>query len=408
MPTPNSTKPGELLLPDAATEQQQRQQFALEQREADSANGVLDLPSEQEIPQTAADAVKAEVKRDVNGHDGDLMEKIAAKQRRRSNAAKKAPLVDDASEPELELPEEEHDDPLEVAQEPGATHAPAQVPATQDEVVRGFYTNEKGERFLRATVDGKIVDLPESAVLTYVQKNESGDRKLREAAERKQQLDDQEQRLRQQQTSTPQPSAQDVASVDVNQLMQKRQETYLRMYNGDETAIPELAQLDAQMLAMVNKPAPQLDIDAVLTERESKKRLADWSGRVNADEVELLNDPAYADLTGSDTAYGLLVAEAGRLTKAQDAINNGLRPLDIMHQAAANIRAVFNPAPAAAVDSRTQRKQALGNTAITAGTQGSVQQRQRVPAEVPDGGSSPAGIRNKGFAELRATKGRNA
>jgi len=285
--------------------------------------------------------------------------------------------------------------------------APAQAAQAPNDDVRGFYIDDQGNRMVAMIVNGQRVTLPEATVLATLQKETAGDQKLREAAARTEELNRREQALlaQQQQQSTAQPSTQDVASVAVKELESQRRQALMDLYNGDESAVDRLTGIDSQLMdAKVKAYAtPAVDVRAQLAQISHEQRVADWGKQVSTSEAELLADPEYADLAKSNVTWGAVAAEAGRLVKDMDAFNKGIHPKEVMKLAAQNIRSAF-AAPAPQPDVRAQRKQQVGNTALSQGSQGTVQQRQHVPTPTPDGGPSPAQQRQAALKELKALK----
>lgn len=237
----------------------------------------------------------------------------------------------------------------------------------------GYFTDDQGVQMVRLLVNGQLQVVPADKALAALSKLNAGDEKLRIAAAKERELAERETRIRQleaQHQQSPQPPSPGVPGVDANRLMQEREAAYLRLYNGDESAVKDLVKLDTE-LAQLNKAAtPQVDVETIVARQLNSVRAAAWDAQVVSDEIEFKSDPAFADVVGNPMIYDLACKEAARIGRESSAMNAGIRPLEIMRQAAASVRQGLglNAATAPSVNTRAERKQALGTTVAGGGT----------------------------------------
>lgn len=268
-----------------------------------------------------------------------------------------------------------------------------QTSAPQD-VTPGFYVNEAGEHRYRTVVNGQPLDVSADEAFQRLAAENAQLRQSRQAPVQQQQP-----------TNSQQPPAEDAVNVELADLRAKRKDAYSRMFNGDETAIDDLSQLDDRISELTVKQAQSIDVVGKLTEYQTTQRRQAWSSRVAADEQALMADPAFKAVTANPAAYILATQEAARIMRETNAIDNGVAPIDVMRQAVTNVMGIMGAAPAPQVDTRQQRKQQIGNTAVSAGAAAQNKQRLAQPEPTPDGGATPQQQRRAALAELRKVKG---
>lgn len=365
-------------------------------------NGV---PTEPPKPRDVADIMRDSMA-EINRNRDNIADSIMRK-RREASEALAAEMGDDAS-----FGDEGIDNSQEAgnnqAQEEGTTAAqaaPVQQDAApaQDEQL-GFFNDENGQQMARLLVNGKIEVVPANVALAQLQKLHAGDERLRLAAEREKQLNQQLQQPPQHQPST------DAASVEQRKVQLR--ETLEKVVNlGDEESMDALVEQLAQ--GTPQQATPQLTPQDVARIATQAQRDAAWSTSVDTAERALFADPLYNDVTGNEFVYGLVAKEAGELSNALGAKQAGINPRDIMNLAAENIRNKLGLAPAVqpvAQQQPTTRAQAVQQRVQTMGTtvQGGSGARtvsQSKPAQ-PDGGLNPTSrdARLNGFAQLKAAR----
>lgn len=356
-----------------------------EQQQADNING--DLPDignadllEDDNP-GASPAEPDKPKTHLEEHE-DMLDALAAKRRKHQNDANGGNIDDDAP------------DGLQL---PGAAPAPV---AQAAQAVNGFYTAPDGTVRYRAEVDGQVIDVTADAAREAMLQ-EVGHQRSGQAAPQPVPP------AAQQPAPTRQSNA-DALNAELTRLREGRRAALKDMYDGDETAIDRIDALDQQILDLSMK---SVDVVGQMTEHTQKQNAARWQSQIGDDEQTLLNDPRYAAVTSNPAAWELVVREAGRIMHETKAHLSGARPLSVMQQAADNMlnaigaKPATATAPAAAPDVRQQRKQQLGNTAVTAGGAPQIRTRTQAPAPVPDGGATPQQGRAAALAELRKAKG---
>ena len=331
----------------------------------------------------------------------DLMQSLAAKRR------KFLEEQDGVATEEIDDDDENPDD-IDDAGNPNvqlAPELPGIVPVQQQEAT-GFYTAQDGTERYRAVVNGQTLDISGEEARAAIQEKE------RQRSGQAQEHQPVPPAAQQQAPVTQQQNHADVVNAELARLRQERRTALLDMYNGDETAIDRLDEIDAQIL---KASVDSVDVVGRMTEHTQKTNAARWQSQIGNDEAEILKDPRYAAVTTNPAAWELTVREAGRIMQETQAHLSGARPLSVMQQAADNILKVMNVAPAAepattttapAKESvRQQRKQQIGNTAVTAGAAPQIRSRTAAPAPVPDGGASPQQSRAAALRELRKAKG---
>lgn len=328
----------------------------------------------------------------------DFMEKLAAKRRKfledqdgvsKEEIDENPDDIDDAGNPNVQL----------------APELPGIVPVQQQEAT-GFYTAQDGTERYRAVVNGQTLDISGEEARAAIQERE------RQRSGQAQEQQPVPPAAQQQAPVTQQQNQADVVNAELARLRQARRTALMDMYNGDETAIDRLDEIDAQILKAT---VDSVDVVGRMTEHTQKTNAARWQSQIGSDEAELLKDPRYAAVTSNPAAWELTVREAGRIMQETKAHLSGARPLSVMQQAADNILKVMNVAPAAASATTTtapakesvrqQRKQQIGNTAVTAGAAPQIRSRTAAPAPVPDGGASPQQSRAAALRDLRKAKG---
>lgn len=331
----------------------------------------------------------------------DFMEKLAAKRRK---------FLEEQDGVATEEIDDDDDNPdnIDVAGKPNvqlAPELPGIVPVQQQEAT-GFYTAQDGTERYRAVVNGQTLDISGEEARAAILEQE------RQRSGQAQEAQPVPPAAQQQAPVTQQQNHADVVNAELARLRQERRTAMLDMYNGDETAIDRLDEIDAQIL---KASVDSVDVVGRMTEHTQKTNAARWQSQIGNDEAEILKDPRYAAVTTNPAAWELTVREAGRIMHETQAHLSGARPLSVMQQAADNILKVMNVAPAAEPATTTtapvkegvrqQRKQQIGNTAVTAGAAPQIRSRTAAPAPVPDGGASPQQSRAAALRELRKAKG---
>lgn len=366
--------------------QAERRANAEEQAEADLANGIEPQEEIQDEAPALAPVLPGEpstAKRSKIEEREDWLEDLAT--RRRERILAEINTVDVDNDGAVESNEEEQD----TLQDTERATAPAPVTETQTELPFGIYVTDQGEQRVRSLVNGQVLDQSVQELQQAV---------LRQAP------------VVQQQPTNPQPAPADAVGVDLKALQKERRDAYARMYNGDETAIDDLTALDEKIYeATIAAASKTVNVPAALAEHQRQQNFSKWQASIGPDEATFLADTNYADLAKNPALYDLVVKEAVSIMKETKADLNGTRPLDVMVAAANKIRAAIGTAggqQAQTVDPRVQRKQDLGNTAVTAGAAATTSvRRPATPTVVPDGGISPQNRRAAALRELRQNKG---
>lgn len=266
---------------------------------------------------------------------------------------------------------------------------------TTTDTQEGFYSAQDGTIRFRTVVDGQVVDITAAEYQQHVAHLSQGQPQQTQHAP-----------TPQQQAPVLQQTNAEAVNTELARLRQDRRTALLEMYNGDETAIDRLDEIDEQIRVTSMK---SLDVVGQMTAHTQQQNVARWQSQISADEQELKADPRYSAVTKNPAAWGLAVQEAGRIMKETGADRSGARPLSVMQQAADIVLKAIGATPAATapapqVDARQQRKQQIGNTAVTAGAAPQVRTRTAQPAPAPDGGMTPQQARAAALKELRATK----
>lgn len=269
----------------------------------------------------------------------------------------------------------------------------AQTSAQQD-VTPGFYVNEKGEHRYRSVVNGQSIDVSaDEAFARLAQENQ--ELRQRQSAPAQQQ----------QPSNSQQPPAENAVNVELVELRKQRKDALQRMYNGDEAAIDDLDALDSKIQDLTIQQARNVDVIGQVTQYQQQQRVQAFQSRLASDEQALLADPRYKVVTGNPKAYEMATREAGRIMRETNAVANGVAPIDVMRQAVSSVMDIMGVAQNNQPAARQQRKQEIGNTAVSAGAAARTQQRLAQPEPTPDGGATPQQQRRAALAELRKVKG---
>lgn len=377
-----------------------------EQSEADTINngelediGNADLLADGNLDRPGA-VTEPEKKKTHLEEREELMDALAAKRRRHTREEGGLP-------PEPGDIDNDDDDDIDV-DGVGSLQLPVTAPGAQPAPVaeqkQGFYAAQDGSIRYRATVDGQVLDITaeeaQAAMMRQAEANRSSqaNQPVQPAAQK-------------QQVPVQREASADNVNAELTRLRQERRTALMDMYNGDETAIDRLDTLDAQIMDVSLK---SVDVVGRMTEHTQKQNAARWSDQIAADEQTLLADPRYAAVTKNNAAWEMVVREAGRIMQETKAHLSGARPLSVMQQAADNMLLAMGGAPASQVAPtkealtegvRQQRKQQIGNTAVSAGAAPQIRSRTQQRAPVPDGGLTPQQQRAAAMAELRKAKG---
>lgn len=384
--------PAELNLPDSEiTPRQQQRMDAAElaangihepdigERDTATLDPELDLeePIEQESGRTLTKAQQRE----------QDLEDMARRRRELLNRDE----VDEEEDDTVQSGEVQTD----VALEPGAAQEiTEQQNAAPQDVTPGFYTDAQGQHRYRTVVNGQQIDVSADEAFQRL------------AAENAQLRQSHQAPVQQQPTNSQQPPAEDAVNVELADLRTKRQDAYTRMFNGDETAINDLADLDAKISTLTIQQARSVDVIGQFKAYELQQRKQAFHSRLASDEQALLADPALKAVTGNTAAYEMATREAARIMRETNAIEAGVAPIDVMRQAVSSVMRIMAPQGGSAQpDVRQQRKQQIGNTAVSAGAAAQTKQRLAQPEPTPDGGATPQQQRRAALAELRKIKG---
>lgn len=351
----------------------------IEERDTGTIDGAdAEEPREQEeAPRRLSSAEQRE--RDL--------EDMAARRREHLNR----PEVDEEEDGGVQSGEVQTD----AAPEPGeAQGKPAVQTSEQQDVAPGFYVDDKGQHRYRTVVNGEPVDV-------------SADEAFQRLSQENQQLRQRQQAapVQQQPTTSQQSPADNDVTVELADLRTKRKDALKRMYNGQEEAIDELDTIDSQIQDLTIKQAQNIDVIGQITQHQLQERQRAFQSRLESDEKELLADPKFKAVTGNPKAYEMATREAGRIMRESNAIANGVAPIDVMRQAVTNVMDIMGIARTVQNDTRQQRKQEIGNTAVSAGAAARQSQRLAQPEPTPDGGATPQQQRRSALAELRKLKG---
>lgn len=369
----------------------------------DDDNGLEDIGNADLLAENNQDRPQ-EKKTRLEQHE-DLMEQLAAKRKKflkdsdgeASNIDVDPDNVDDNANPNVQLD----------AGLPGIAPPQQQQPQPVEEV-NGFYTAQDGTERYRTTVNGQTFDISGEEARAAIQDNE------RNRSGQAQQQQPVPPVAQQQAPVTTQQTNADAVNAELARLRQERRTALMDMYNGDETAIDRLDDIDSKILQAT---VDSVDVVGRMTQHTQQENAARWQSQIGNDEKEILADPRYAAVTSNPAAWELAVREAGRIMNETKAHLSGARPLSVMQQAVDNIMKAIGEKPAAEVTTpavvpvnspdsvRQQRKQQMGNTAVTAGAAPQIRQRTAAPAPVPDGGASPQQSRAAAMRELRKAKG---
>lgn len=335
----------------------------------------------------AAEPVEQEPARKLTKAEQDEQAREDMARRRRELLNRQE--VDEEEEDGVQSGEVQTDDALEPGEAQEITEQQSVAP---QDVTPGFYVDAKGQHRYRTVVDGQAVDVSADEAF---QRLAAENARLRQAPTQQPQP-----------TNSQQPPADDAVNVKLAELRKERKDAYARMYNGDETAIDDLDRLDGQIHDLTIQQVQNIDVVGKLTEYQTQQRRQAFHGRMANDEQTLLADPNLKAVTGNPVAYNLATQEAVRIMRETNAIDNGVAPIDVMRQAVTNVLKIMAPpGQSTTVDARQQRKQQIGNTAVSAGAAAQVKQRLAQPEPTPDGGATPQQQRRAALAELRKVKG---
>ncbi len=360
-----------------------------EQQQANTVNTGVDpnaAPPALELPERDPDDIDLdppEKKKTAAEEREDFLEQMAAKRNKQRGAPENTDDIDD----------DDVDDPDDSNVNSGKENANVATETTTTDAPEGFYAAPDGSIRFRTVVDGQVVDITAAEYQQQVAQLSQGHQQQQQPAP-----------TPQQQAPVLQQSNAEAVNTELARLRQDRRTALLEMYNGDETAIDRLDEIDEQIRVTSLK---SLDVVGQMTAHTQQQNVARWQSQISADEQALKADPRYSAVTKNPAAWGLAVQEAGRIMRETGADRSGARPLSVMQQAADIVLRAIGEAPAATapqVDARQQRKQQIGNTAVTAGAAPQVRTRTAQPAPVPDGGMTPQQARAAALKELRANK----
>ena len=208
----------------------------------------------------------------------------------------------------------------------------------------GYYRKDDGKLYAKMKINGQEREVPADQIKAYLQKDLAGDYKLQQAAQREQQLQEMERRLRDRESQLQQSmSKQQPPKLGAEESRQQAKTVLQKIYDGEDDAAEALTEflrstnsVDAeQLLAQAEQRAM-----TALEQREVEKQRKVWQKSVDEGNQWLASE--HADIYADQRLFDLVNGETARLVEAQqrgDPELANLTPRQIIERAAVDVRA---------------------------------------------------------------------